>query len=300
MLIKGIKSQELPIENLEETRSAFREVSNIFPSLEYNGTIEDRVCTNSRRETPVRLYTPEGSGPFPAVMYMHGGGFCLGDLDASDNICRLISQKAGCTVISVDYALAPEYKYPYALEECLEISSWIRQNASSLNLQPEKIAYIGDSAGGNLAAVLSLLSKESKNPIPCFQGLICPVLDLYTDPDEKTRGMSEILLTTEMCRLFNQYYLEYPSQGKEPYASPVNAADLSGLPPAVIITAELDPLAAEGRKYAELLQEAGVEVTHYHYPGMVHDFPMFTGFIKEAKQAVTLLTEQLSKALHTQ
>lgn len=297
LLIKML-SQPLPAE-IEEARKMDASLPKIFPKISFPGTIADITADNPIRKTPLRVYTPQGTGPFPVVVYFHGGGFCLGGPDLSDNVCRLLAKTAQCVVVSVDYALAPEHKYPFALNESYQTVLWVRKNAETLRIDPDKLVLAGDSAGGNIATALCLMAREKKEFFPLFQVLICPPLDLHTDPAEKMEGMQEILLTVEMSRRFNQYYLNDFAESKEPLASPIYAEDLSGMPPALVITAGLDPLAKEGERYAKLLEQAGVSVLHKHYEGLVHDFPIFAGVLKESEDAVKLIALKLIEVFNS-
>lgn len=298
MLIRNIlNGPPMPMDDIIEARKTEARMMAKIPKLSFAGSIKDTMAEPSQRKTPVRIYTPQGTGPFPVVMYMHGGGFCLGNLDTADNACRVIARAANCVLISVDYGLAPECKFPHALEECYQVVNWIRKNAIMLNINPNKLAIAGDSAGANLTAALCMLARDRKEFTPILQVLICPPLDMAIDHAIKAKDLpAEILLTTPVVRKFCEYVFNDLAETKNALASPVYAENLTGLPPAIIITADLDPLEKEGLKYAELLRKAGNKVILKQYRGLMHDFLLFAGFIDEGKEAAEAIGKILNDA----
>ncbi len=293
-ILKQLANAPMSVSNIEKARKFQKTQTQKRRKVRFSGSIHDTVARNKMRETPVRIYTPEGKGPFPALMLMHGGGFCLGSVDSTDNFCRRISELSACVVVSVDYALAPENKYPFALNECYQVALWIKENASSLNVNPEKLTVGGNSAGANLAASICLMAREYGDFSPVMQILVCPVLDLYTDLTEKSKDAPEIMFNSKVLRQFMEYYFNnHEEESREVWASPLFAQDHSALPPAVIITAGVDPLKEEGERYANKLQSAGVRVEHRHYKGLMHDFPIFTGILKEGENAAKFVARQL-------
>ncbi|MFC1820019.1 alpha/beta hydrolase [Thermodesulfobacteriota bacterium] len=295
-ILELLKSSPPPnILGVEGARKAREEMQKIIPKVDFpGGAVEDRMVNTAKRETPVRIYTPGGVGPHPALIYMHGGGFIMGDLESHDPICRYIAKTINCVVINVDYGLAPEHKFPEPVEECYEIAKWVRQKAKDIYIDPGRIAVAGDSAGGNLSTVLCLLARDSGDISFVYQVLFYPPTDLFEDPESKFEH-EELRLTPEDVAFFNRCYLRDPEDGKNPLASPLLADNLTELPPALVITAERDPLKKEGERYAKRLADAGVEIIHKRYP-IIHGFISFLGLVEEAEEALAFACGELSKA----
>lgn len=259
-------------------------------------TVEMREADGPAGKIPVRIYTPAGDGPKPGLMYFHGGGFVVCDLDSHDATCRELANGADCVVVSVDYRLAPESKFPAAPEDCYAATEWVYREARQLGIDGSRIAVAGDSAGGNLAAVVAMMSRDRGGPALVHQLLIYPVTDHRFETTSYKKNGSGYFLTESMMRWFWHHYLESESDGDEPLASPLRAIDLSRLPSATVLTAEFDPLRDEGRAYAERLQAAGIDTTHIDYPGVFHGFFGMTAQIPRAQQAVDEACDALSKA----
>jgi acetyl esterase len=234
--------------------------------------IENQVIAGPQGEIPIRIYTPTGDGPFPLLVFFHGGGWVIGNLDTHDNVCRNLTNAAGCIVVSVDYHLAPEYKFPAAPEDCFAATQWVVANASQLNGDTSRIAVGGDSAGGNLAAVVALMARDQGGPALVFQLLIYPVTDATGSSPSMIENAEGYGLTREDMIWFTNHYLNNEDEQRNPLASPLLAPDLSGLPPALIISAEYDPLRDEAELYAQRLQDAGVPVKTTRYSGAIHGF----------------------------
>jgi acetyl esterase len=245
---------------------------------------------------PVRVYTPDGDGEMPGLVYFHGGGFVVCDLDSHDVTCRELANGADCVVVSVDYRLAPEAKFPAAPEDCYAATKWVAEHASELGIDVDRIAVGGDSAGGNLATAVALMCRDRNGPTLTHQLLIYPVTDNRCDTLSYKENGVGYFLSADMMRWFWHHYLESESDGDNPLASPLRASDLSGLPSATLLTAEYDPLRDEGRAYAERLQAAGVQTTHTDYPGVFHGFFGMTSQIPRARQAVDEACAELRKA----
>jgi acetyl esterase len=250
-------------------------------------SIVDRTIPGPAGELPIRVYTPEGVGPFPAVVYFHGGGFVVGGLDSGDATCRALCHGASCVVVSVAYRLAPEHKFPAATDDCLAVTRWAAAHAAELNADPDRLVVAGESAGGNLAAVTALRLRDEGGPPLCGQLLIYPVTDYHTPPTPSYIANGKgYLLTRAMMVWFWGHYLNHAGEAGHPHASPLRAADLSGLPPALVITAEYDPLRDEGERYAERLQRAGVPTQLSRYDGMIHGFLLLSELFDEGRQAI--------------
>ena len=284
-----------PVHDVQASRKLEADRSTRAARVGFTGNIDDVVLETEAGKTGVRIYTPLGRGPFPAILYLHGGGFSIGSPETSDNLCRVVAETAKAVLISVDYRLAPEHKFPTALEECYRIALWISANDIALNVRGDQLAIAGDSAGGNLAASLCLLARQRRGFRPVHQALICPLLDLQTPHAVKVGKLPELMNRMHDSQAFIDYYLEAPEDAANPLASPLLATDFHDLPPATIITAGLDALAAEGVSYGERLKAAGIEVVNRHYPGQVHDFVLFIKPLQEARDAAIALGEDLRR-----
>lgn len=231
----------------------------------------------------VRLYRPHGHGPFPVYVFLHGGGWCEGTLDERDERCRAICAGASCLVVSVDYRLAPENRFPTAPEDCYAALCWVVDNAERLEVDPARVAIGGESAGGNLAAVVCLMARDRDGPRVCHQWLDVPATDLTLGQSgfrDVPDGYDLDLATIED---YTAHYLPDASMASEPYCSPLLADDLSGLPPAWIMTAEFDKLRGDGEAYAAALREAGVEAHHVRRSGNVHASFAYTRILPSAR-----------------
>ena len=243
-----------------------------------------------------RVYTPRGVGPFPLLVFYHGSGFVVCNLDTHDAICRNLCSGAGCVVLSVDYRLAPEHKFPAATDDCLRACRWAATQAADLHIDPNRISVGGDSAGGNLAAVTAMRIRDEGGPRLWGQVLIYPVLDYHT-PGTASYSENAIGygLTRKTMEWYWAHYLNTPEEAANPLAAPLKAKSFASLPPALIVTAEYDPLCDEGEIYAERLRVAGVptEMTRYH--GMHHGFIFFPGIIAGADRAIAQVCEWLKQ-----
>src|SRR5262245_306184 len=287
-----------PIEDStpDEARESMRSrTAGLGPFPDVAAITEHRVPVQGA-EIAVRLYSPGGAGPHPALVFYHGGGWVIGDLDTHDGLCRTLTKAAGCMVASVDYRLAPETKYPAAAEDSYAALLWLVANAGKLGVDPRRIAVGGDSAGGNLSTVVALMARDRKGPALACQILIYPVTNHSLDTPSYHENATGYVLTREAMRWFWRHYLAREEQGKEPHASPLQAASLAGLPPALVITAECDPLRDEGEVYAARLRDAGVPVTLTRYGGTFHGFIRMTKFLDKARAAVDEIAGSLRKA----
>jgi acetyl esterase len=237
-------------------------------------------------EISVRVYTPEGTGPFPVLVYYHGGGWVIGNLDAYDPTCRALTNAARCVVVSIEYRLAPEHKFPAAPEDCYAALQWVGANADGINGDPMRIAIGGDSAGGNLTAVVAQMSRDRGGVRPVYQLLVYPVTDHGYDTPSYRENADDYLLTKDAMVWFWNHYLGSESDGNSPLASPLRADNLRDLPPALVITAEFDPLRDEGEAYAAKLRDAGVPVMLTRYDGMIHGFFSLGAVLDQGKNAM--------------
>jgi acetyl esterase len=301
LLLEAIAAQgDPPLETLQPSEArrlaaeSLRPVAGIAESV---SSVEDLRIPGPEGDIPIRVYTANASAPRPALVYFHGGGWVVCDLDTHDIVCRAIARRAGAVVVSVDYRLAPEHKFPAAVVDCYAATAWVAANSTKLGINPSQIAVGGDSAGGNLGAVVSLKSRDENGPAIALQAMVYPVTDLssFATPSYQEFGEGHQLTKSEM-EWFRDHYLGSMLDAHSPYASPLLARDLRGLPPALIITAECDPLRDEGEAYAKRLQQAGVAVTYTCYPGMIHPFFSLSGAIPQALDAIQQVADAVSTA----
>jgi acetyl esterase len=240
---------------------------------------------------PARVYVPRTQRNLPVLIYFHGGGWVLGDLDTSDWLCRSISLAADCTIFSVDYRLAPENRFPTPLEDCYQATTWIAKNGYESYADVSRLAVGGDSAGGNLATAVCLMARQKARPVISYQLLICPVTNHSFDTDSYRKYAEGYLLTRKDMEWFWSHYLRDSTDGENPYASPLRA-ELQSLPAAFVLTAEYDPLRDEGEAYAKRLSEAGVATTMSRYDSMVHCFTDFAE-LNQTRKAVDEIAARL-------
>jgi len=246
----------------------------------------ERTVPGPAGEIPLRVYVPGGAAPFPVVAYFHGGGFVLGSLDTHDRIARRLCRAAEALVVSVEYRLAPEHRFPAALDDCMAATHWLAEHAGELGGDRDRIAVAGDSAGGNLAAAVALASRADDGPGIAAQVLLYPVTDAACATPSFVRNAEGYLLSAAAMRWFWQQYLGPDGDPDSGYASVLRAPDLAGLPPALVITAEFDPLRDEGEAYAEHLREAGNAVEAHRFDGMTHGFIGMDALVDEADTAM--------------
>ena len=251
------------------------------------GSVVNRDMQGPAGSIPLRIYTPKGTGPFPLTVFFHGSGFVVCSLDTHDPMCRNLCAGTNSVVVSVDYRLAPEHKFPAAPDDCLAATRWVAANATALGGDGGRIMVAGDSAGGNLAAVTALRVRDEGGPRLVGQMLIYPVTD-YFQPGtpSMTENAEGYGLTRDGMIWFWNHYVASPAEGVHPHASPLRAATLAGLPPALVATAEYDPLRDEGESYAAALRKMGVDVEMKRWPGMNHGFFFFPGLVDVAGTAM--------------
>ena len=249
--------------------------------------VEERSIDEAGCALRMRIYRPLGDGPLPLLLFFHGSGFVLCSLDTHDGICRNLCAGARCIVVSVDYRLAPEHKFPAGLDDCLFATRWAAQHAAELGADGRRVAIAGDSAGGNLAAAVALRMRDEGRPALSGQLLIYPVTDYHTPGTPSYRENADGYgLTRDTMIWFWDHYLADPAEATHPYASPLRAKSLAHLPPALVVTAEFDPLRDEGEAYATRLREAGVPTVTSRWDGMNHGFFFWVGMIDGATDAM--------------
>ncbi|WP_420472677.1 alpha/beta hydrolase [Noviherbaspirillum sp. ST9] len=248
---------------------------------------------------PLRLYKPLGAeaGLQPALVYYHGGGWTIGDLDTHDTLCRQLANRSGCVLLSVDYRLGPEHRFPAAVDDSIAALRWVHTNASALGIDAARIAIGGDSAGGNLAAVATIDARDNGGPPLAFQLLIYPATDMRAIAASHVTNGQGYLLTSNTVRYFHDHYIDDRKHDLDWRASPLLHPDLSRLPPAFILTAGFDPLRDEGLMYAQRLSEAGTRTTSICFDRQIHGFITMGRVLDEANAAVDICASQLKAAL---
>jgi acetyl esterase len=242
-----------------------------------------------------RVYKAEDSDNQPIIMYFHGGGFVIGDIESHDLNCRRLAKHTDCVVVSVDYRLAPEHPFPIPGEDCYDATVWAVENASFLGANPNQVAVMGDSAGGNLATVVAMMARDKGGPKISYQVLIYPTTDATLSKDSINKLAKGYILTKETMQWFVKKYCGHVEDLKQPYLSPL-FADLKNMPPALLITGEYDPLKDEGEAYAKRLIEAGNKVVFKEYKGMIHVFYQMPKFLKAARELEAQIAFELNKA----
>lgn len=258
--------------------------------------VENRMIPGPAGDLPVRIYTPDTDGILPLLLFFHGGGFVLCDLDSHDALARSLCNQAGAVVVSVDYRLAPEAKFPAAPEDCYAATCWAVENAAAIGADPARLAVAGDSAGGNLAAVVAQMAKQRGGPAIVHQFLIYPVTDHDFTTSSYAENAEGYFLSRDMMEWFWHHYLEDQEHGADPMASPLRADDLAGLPPATVVTAEYDPLRDEGEAYGKRLEEAGVSTVCIRYDGVIHGFVSMYELIDKGAEAIEMGCKRLRES----
>ncbi|MDC0759499.1 alpha/beta hydrolase [Brevibacillus sp. AG] len=286
-----------PLHKLEPqaVRDIFAQIPTVEVELAPLAKVEDKLIpAGADAEINIRMYTPEGQGPFPLFVYYHGGGWVIGDLETVDASCRMLAHLSGRIVVSVDYRLAPEHKFPVPVADSYAALKWVSENASSINGSASDLVVGGDSAGGNLSTVLSLLAKHQNGPAIKAQVLIYPVTDMRFDSPSYMEFQEGFGLNRDLMLWFSNHYINHEYDKGNPYVAPLSARDLSNLPPAIVITAECDVLRDEGIAYAERLKNAGVKVEAVCEKGLVHGyFTNMSVFPEQIKATISRITEFL-------
>ena len=265
------------------------------------GAVEDRSIPGPAGDLPVRIYRPDLDAPtLPVLVYFHGGGHVIGNLDTHDAVARNLCNGAGCIVVSVDYRLAPEHKFPAAAEDAFAAVIWCAAHGAEIGIDPRRIAIGGDSAGGNLAAVAALMARDAGSPAIRLQVLIYPVTDYACDTESyRTYSGGYGMLDAPSMRWFRDHYLRGEADRLDWRAAPLHAGDLTGLPPALVLTAQCDVLHDEGEAYARRLRSAGVEVDHRDITGMIHGFFTMAPAIDGAVRAQALVCGAMKSAFES-
>jgi acetyl esterase len=286
-----------PVEELtpDEARAQMTPAPKPLPDV---GSVHNRPIPGPHGEIPLRIYTPWDATPGggrPLLVFFHGGGWVVGDLETHDGLCRNLANAAGAITIAVDYRRAPEHKYPTAAEDAYTATCWAAAHARELGANPSRLAVAGDSAGGNLAAVVALLARDRHGPPLAGQVLIYPITDCQFETPSYQQFADGHFLTRGAMRWFFEQYLSRPEQRFGPYVSPLRAESLAGLPPALVLTAECDVLRDEAEAYARRLVQAGVSVEQIRCPGMIHGFLRRTDVFPQAHENLAWIGQWLKK-----
>jgi len=266
---------------------AVQAARGLAPAVEPVGRVDHILIPGPGGQLLTRVYTPRGIGPFPVVVYFHGGGFVIANLDTYDASCRALCNAAHAVVLSVAYRQAPEHRFPAAPQDAYAALRWAQANAASVGGDPRNVAIAGESAGGNLAAVACLMAKAQGTPQPAYQLLIYPLVSNSAALPSYIQEAHAKPLDTPSVKWFERYYLRTPADALSPYVAPLQQArDLRGLPPATVITDQFDPLRSEGEAYAARLRQAGVPVHATRYNGVTHEFFTTSAVVDKARQAV--------------
>ena len=302
LLLKGMAAQgNPPLHQLSVAEA--RAVSNSPEMLALDGdridvgSVSDITIPVEGAEIGARVYTPEGDGPHPVVVFFHGGGWVICSLDSHDNLARAICRDADAIVVSVDYRMAPDYRFPVAAEDSFNATRWVAANAASFGGDASRLAVCGDSAGGNLSAVVSQMARDAGGPAIVFEALIYPAVDMTAEGGSLTENATGYFLEEEAMAWFMNHYLGETDRS-HPLASPALHPDLSNLPPAFIATCEYDPLRDQGEAYGAALRANGVAAEVKRYDGLIHAVANMTGVLDGGRQLVADVADRLHTALH--
>ena len=291
-----------PIHTLSpaDARATYRDRRNVTqPPPAEVVEVRDLSADGPHGAIPLRCYRPLGADDeaLPVLVYFHGGGWVIGDLDTHDSLCRALANASGCAVVAVDYRMGPEHRFPAAVDDALAATRWVHTHAAELRLDPARLAVGGDSAGGNLAAVVAIAARDAGDLPVAFQLLIYPATDMRRVHPSHTANGDSYLLTRDTMAYFHDHYIDDPKHDIDWRASPLLHADLAGLPPALVVTAGYDPLRDEGLAYAGALTAAGNRASQVCFERQIHGFITMGNVLDEAHTAVALCAAELQRAL---
>lgn len=304
LLALARKAGRPPFEALtpEGARDAYAASWDVLqPAVQQVASVCDTPIAGTGGELRLRIYRGNGTvshEPLPCMLFLHGGGWVIGNLDSHDRLCRILANQARICVVAVDYRLAPEHRFPAALDDSVTALGWVARNADALAIAPGRIGVGGDSAGGNLAAVLALMGRDGSAPATMFQALLYPVLDLTASSASYRAVTSGVPLTAATMHYFIDHYTPEAADRLDWRASPLRAASLAGTPPALVMTVAHDPLCDEGRAYARRLEDEGVRVTALHLSDHMHGMLMHGRLIQASNRMLDFVCAAIGDALH--
>ena len=304
MLELGRKAGRPPFEALtpEQARAAYAASWDLLqPPAQEVASVRDHTISGVAGPLRLRIYFgkgTEGTQALPCMLFLHGGGWVIGNLESHDRLCRVLANRARICVVAVDYRLAPEHRFPAALDDAASALRWVSDNAVPLGLAAGRIAVGGDSAGGNLAAVLALMGRDGDVPESMFQALLYPALDLTASSDTYRQVTAGVPLTAATMHYFIGHYAPDPEHRRDWRASPLLAASLAGTPPALVLTVAHDPLCDEGRAYAQRLEQDGVRVTAMHLGDHLHGMLMHGKLVRASNLVLDYVAAAIGEALH--
>lgn len=281
-------------------REAFNEAVKMLGGAKPDAEVQEREWQGPTQALPLRVYRPAGTAnntKLPAVAYIHGGGWVIGDLGTYDTLCRVLCAESGCAILSFEYRMAPEHKFPAAADDACAALGWMSKHADELGIDTSRLAVAGDSAGGNLAAVAALHARDAGGPKLKHQLLIFPATDLAAESESYASRAEGYFLTKVLMDYFINHYLNSADEVHDWRASPLRAKSHANLPPATVVVAGFDPLCADGVTYAETLNQAGNQAEVIRYDDMIHDFTLMDGAIAEGRTALKRMAGVLRKAL---
>ncbi|HEY0518589.1 MAG TPA: alpha/beta hydrolase [Ilumatobacteraceae bacterium] len=299
-LLAEMQSQGSPpihMLSVDDARTVSEQMSALAGEPIDVGSVRTITIPVDGDEIDARVYTPEGDGPHPVVMFFHGGGWVICSLDTHDNVARAICRDADAVVVSVDYRMAPEHRFPTAAHDCFAATKWVAENAASLDADATRLAVCGDSAGGNLSAVVSQMARDAGGPAIVYAALIYPAVDMTRKGGSLDENASGYFLETDGMEWFMNHYIAEEDKS-DTKASPLLHSSLAGLPDCFVATCEYDPLRDEGEAYADALRANGVHAEHKRYDGLIHGVANMTGVLDGGRQLVADVSSHLRAALH--
>ena len=287
--------EHMSVPEARQAAWAFADLQGPGPEV---ASVQHRFIPGPTADLPVRIYTPEGQAPFPAIVYFHGSGWVILNIEICDPTMRALANDSGCVVVAVNYQKAPEHKFPVPFNDAWASTRWVAEHAEELGIDPARIAVGGDSAGGNLAAAVAIKAREEGGPALAYQLLVYPATEYDLDTPSCLENAEGYLLQRESMRWFWGHYLDGATDVPDWRAFPMRAASLADLPPALVVTAEFDPLRDDGRRYADRLRAEGVQVTYREYAGMIHGFYWMQAVLDQSRNLHEEIAREVRAALH--